>query len=105
MVERESQRRSEAAVAVDRGDETIAAIAHTLATVADEESREARIRERETDLQLAAGRVRDADVANDEARALLVERDRSRDVRLFDARVGVAHVEVADVPAELPLQR
>ena len=51
-------------------DEPVAAVVHLLAAVADEEPREARAREREAELQLAAARVRLADVADDEARLL-----------------------------------
>src|SRR6185437_7658015 len=95
-----------AAVAVDRGHETVAAIAHPLAAVAHVKARRVRgVRQREAELQLSAGRVRLADVANDEPRPLVVQRDRSRNVRLANARIRVAQAEVADVLAKLPLER
>ena len=99
------ERRSEAPVALDRADQAVAAVAHALAAVADVEARPPRIRQREAELQLAARRVRLADVANDEPRPLIVEGNRARDVRLADSRIGVAEAEVADVLSELPLQR
>ncbi len=105
MVERKAQSRSEASVALNRSHQAVTAVADTLAAIADVEARIPRVGQRPTELELATGRVRLADVANDEPRSLIVEGNRAGNVRLLDARIGIAEAEVADVLPELPLQR
>src|SRR4029079_8883210 len=95
----------EAPVAIDRGDETVAAVLHALTAVRRVEACRLRVGEREADLQLSAGRRRLTDVLNDEARLLMVGGDRARHVRLLDERIGVAQAEILDVFPELPIQR
>src|SRR5690348_4909963 len=90
VVKGKAESRPEAAVAVDSGNEAVSTVADSLAAVADEEPSQPRVRERKTKLKLAALRVRHADVLDDEPRALLIERDRPRYVRLLDARIRIA---------------
>src|SRR5262249_51103888 len=105
VIQLEAERRAEAAVALNRRHEPVAAVLHLLTTVARVETRRPRVEYRQSELQPAAGGHGLAAFANYEARLLMVRRNRSRQVRLLDARIAVAHRVVVDVLAELPLDR
>src|SRR5262249_34116464 len=91
--------------AIDRRRESLVPVAHVLRAVFDEEARPARPRHRQAKPQLATLARLAAQVADDEARLRVIQVDRTRDRRVFDARIRVRHVEIVDVLPVLPLQR